>query len=98
MGREVVVTVVGARSTGHLALDEDVLVSRIAAELARRYGSPGEGGLVLVKEDGTVPQPWMSLQQGGVSHGDKLVLRTVAAAMAPPPVRRRSLLLRLWPA
>lgn len=98
MGREVVVTVVGARRTGHLALDEDVVVGRIAAELARRYGSPGEGGLVLVKEDGTVLQQWMSLRQGSVAQGDKLVLRTVAAAMAPPPVRRRSLRMRLWPA
>lgn len=98
MGREVVVTVVGTRRAGHLALDEDVVVGRISAELALRYGSPGEGGLVLVKEDGTVLQPWMSLQQGGVSQGDRLVLRTVAAAMAPPPARRRSLRLRLWPA
>lgn len=90
--------VVGTRRTAHLALDEDLLVGRIAAELAHRYGSPGEGGLVLVKEDGAVLQPWMSLRQGGVSQGDRLVLRTVAAAMAPPPLRRRFLRVRLRPA
>ena len=96
MGCELVVTVVGARRAGHLALDDDTLVGQITADLARRYGSPGDGGLVLVKQDGSVLQPWMSLQQGRVCHGDRLTLLTVAAAFASRPARRRPSGLRFW--
>lgn len=97
MGNELVVTVVGARRSGHLALPGDALVGNLRADLARRYGSPGAGGLVLVTDSGTILQPWMSLEQGGVSNGERLTLRTVAAAFAKTPVRRRWLLPRLWP-
>lgn len=90
-------TVVGARRSGHLALPGDALVGNLTADLARRYGSPGAGGLVLVTESGTILQPWMSLEQGGVSHGEMLTLRTVAAAFAATPARRRRLTPRLWP-
>lgn len=96
MGRELIVTVVGARSAGHLALDDETLIGHITADLARRYGSPGAGGLVLVTEDGSVLQSWMSLRQGQVSHGDKLTLRTVAAAFAARPASRRPPRLRFW--
>ena len=96
MAGEVVVTVVGARRSGHLALPGDALVGNLTADLVRRYGSPGAGGLVLVRENGTVLQPWMSLEQGGVSHGERLALRTVAGAFAEPATRRR-LFTRLWP-
>ena len=96
MAGEVVVTVVGARRSGHLALPGDALVGNLTADLARRYGSPGPGGLVLVTESGTILQAWMSLDQGNVSQGERLTLRTVAGALAEPAIRRR-LLTRLWP-
>ena len=95
MGGELVVTVVGARKSGHLALPGDALVGNLTADLARRYGAPGSGGLVLVRESGTILQPWMSLEQGGVSNGERLTLRTVAAAFAETPARRHRLRPRL---
>ena len=69
------------------------MVGNLTADLARRYGSPGAGGLVLVTETGTILQPWMSLEQGRVSHGERLTLRTVAAAFTDTPSRLRP---RLW--
>lgn len=94
MGRELLVTVLGARRSGHLALDSETLVGDLTAEMAERYGSPGDGGLVLVRKDGTVLQSWMTLQDGRVSHGDELTLRTVAEAIAESSADyRRS---RLW--
>ncbi len=98
MAAELVVTVVGARRSGHLALPGDALVGNLTADLARRYGSPGVGGLVLTTENGTILQPWMSLEQGGVSHGERLTLRTVASAFAEAPPRHHRLLPRLWSA
>lgn len=71
------------------------MVGNLTADLARRYGSPGAGGLVLVMESGTILQPWMSLEQGGVSHGERLTLRTVAAAFAEAPPKRHRLVPRL---
>ncbi len=68
------------------------MVGNLTADLARRYGSPGAGGLVLVAESGTILQPWMSLKQGHVSHGERLTLRTVVSAFAETPARRRRLL------
>ena len=97
MAAELVVTVVGARRSGHLALPGDALVGNLTAGLARRYGSPGVGGLVLTTENGTILQPWMSLEQGGVSHGERLTLRTVAAAFAKTPARRHRFLPQRWP-
>ena len=65
------------------------MVGNLTADLARRYGSPGAGGLVLVTETGTILQPWMSLEQGRVSHGERLTLRTVAAASAEASSQHR---------
>jgi hypothetical protein len=79
VGQEVMVTVVGSRSFGHLALDDDIPLVRVIGDLARRYGAPGKGALVLVAEDGTVVQQWMTLGQAGIRHGSRLTVQPVAS-------------------
>jgi MinD-like ATPase involved in chromosome partitioning or flagellar assembly len=93
MSSEVLVTVFGTARRGDVCLDDEVPVGSLVVDLGRHYGDSVDGELVLTDDRGEILDPGASLRDLGVTHGDKLTLRSRAEAQR---LAESSLMGRLW--
>lgn len=87
MSTEVLVTVVGAARRGDVCLDNTVPIATLLPDLGRHYGLPAQSrDVVLADDSGVALNPDASLEQAGVTHGSRLVLRSREVERGPAPV------------